>query len=265
MSIIIEKKTLKTMRGEIKVISWNLDKKNKNVKEKIKEIMERNADIIMLQECLYDIKNIFNDYVSYDTAISHDGAIKLLIHNRLNPELINVFKDNGILIYHVNTMFGNIIVASIHLPPFNKINDKILRTIMIYKITNFLKKENLTKLPIIIGGDTNMQDDEHIGNLSEDILVDLYDNFGHYNNYHMWPTRSNKLNKLHRFDKFFYSNLTVKNFKTWISKNSQHALIETEIYFGKISVDSISTKLEKIKNKQIKLKKQNNVNNYILY
>ena len=99
MSIIIEKKTLKTVRAEIKVISWNLDKKNKNVKQKMSEIMERNADIIMLQECVYDITNIFNEHVSYDTTISHDTAIKLLIHNRLNPELINVFTDNGILIY----------------------------------------------------------------------------------------------------------------------------------------------------------------------
>jgi endonuclease/exonuclease/phosphatase family metal-dependent hydrolase len=265
MSIVVEKKTSKIMREEIKVISWNMDNKNKNVKQKINEIMERNADIIMLQECTHDIKHMFNDHVSYDTAKSHDGLIKLLIHNRLNPELINIYKDKGILIYHLNTMHGNIIVASIHLPPFNKINDKILRTIIIYKIINFLKKENLTKLPIIIGGDTNMQDDEKIGNLSEDILEDLYDNFGNDNNYHTWPVRNNKLNKQHRFDRFFYSNLTVKNFNTWMTENSDHALIEAEIYFDKSSSDSINTKLEKFKITKIKFHKLNNVNKYILY
>lgn len=265
MSIIIEKKTSQIMREEIKVISWNMDKKNKNIKQKINEIIERGADIIMLQECVHGIKNMFNEHVSYDSATSHEGVIKLLIHNRLNPELINIFKDNGILIYHLNTIFGNIIVASIHLPPFNKINDKILRTIIIYKIINFLKKENLTKLPIIIGGDTNMQDDEKIGNLTEDILEDLYDNFGNDNNYHTWPTRNNKLNKHHRFDRFFYSNLTVKNFNTWISTNSEHALIETEIYFGKTSVDSINTKLEKFKFNKIKFNKINNMKHYLLY
>jgi exonuclease III len=262
MNIVIEKKTSKNTHEEIKVISWNLDKKNKNVKQKINEIIERNADIIMLQECTSGIKNIFNDRVSYDTSKSHDGSIKLLIHSRLSPELINIFKDDGILIYHLNTIFGNIIVASIHLPPFNKINDKILRTISIYKIINFLKKEQLTKLPIIIGGDTNMQDDERIGNLSEDILEDLYDNFGNENNYHMCPVRNNKLNESHRFDRFFYSNLTIKNFNTWTSENSEHPLMETNIYFGKTSVDSINIKLAKNIAEETKMKK---INNYILY
>jgi endonuclease/exonuclease/phosphatase family metal-dependent hydrolase len=261
MSIIIEKKTLKTMREEVKVISWNMDKKNKNIGQKINQILERNADIIMLQECISGTGDIFSDYVSYDTATGHHGIIKLLIHNRLNPELINVFKDNGILIYHLNTFFGNIIVASIHLPPFNQINDKILRTITIYKIINFLKKENLTKLPIIIGGDTNMQEDEHIGNLSEDILEDLYDNFGDDNNYHVWPAKKTILNKKQklRSDRFFYSNLSVKNFNTWITENSDHPLIETDIFFNKISLDSINTKLEKIKIHESKLKNKNNL------
>lgn len=90
----------------------------------------------------------------------------LFIHERINPVINNIFKDDGLLIYHLNTKYGEIIVASIHLPPFNKINDKILRTISIYKVIDFLKKEKLINLPIIIGGYTNMQDDEHIGNRS---------------------------------------------------------------------------------------------------
>jgi endonuclease/exonuclease/phosphatase family metal-dependent hydrolase len=219
--------------------------------------MEKNADIIMLQECQPNIENMFSDYISYETSKSNVGFVNLLIHKKLNSELINVFKDNGILIYHLNTIFGNIIVASIHLPPFNKINDKILRTISIYKIINFLKKENLTKLPIIIGGDTNMHDDEKIGNLSEDILEDLYDNFGDDNNYHTYPIRNKNLYRKYRFDRFFYSNLTIKNFITWSSDNSEHLMIETNIYFGKIISDNINTKLEFIKKNKINIKFNN--------
>jgi exonuclease III len=253
MKIIIDKKLPKTYQQEIKVISWNLNIENtdgKNNNAIINEITEKNADVIMLQECIKNITNELIHYISYSTVKSHCGTVNLLIHKRLNPELINVFKDNGILIYHLNTIYGQIIVASIHLPPFNKINDKILRTITIYKITNFLKTENLTKLPIIVGGDTNMQDDECIGNLSEDILEDLYDNYGDENNYHTWPIRNNKLNnklnKKYRFDRFFYSNLTVRNFNSWSSEYSNHIMIETDITFGNKLFDSINTKLHKI-------------------
>lgn len=254
IKINIEKQSPKITRQEIKVISWNLDNNNNNHDAKINEIIEKNADIVMLQECTANITNNLYHYISYSTVKSHNGTINLLIHKRLNSELINIFKDNGILIYHLNTIFGQIIVASIHLQPFNKINDKLLRTIAIYKMTNFFKKENLTKLPIIIGGDTNMQDDECIGNLSEDILEDLYDNYGDENNYHTWPIRNNTLNKKFRFDRFFYSNLTVKNFNTWLSEYSNHILIETDIIFGKKLFDSINTKLEKITIDKIKFK-----------
>lgn len=258
MKFVIEKKIQPTTQQQIKVISWNLDNDNKNNDSKINEIIEKDADILMLQECPPKIKIKFPDYISYATTKGHEGTVNLLIHKRLNPELNNIFKDYGILLYHISTRHGQIIVASIQLPPFDKINDKILRTISIYKVINFLKNEKLTKLPIMIGGDTNMQDDEHIGNLSEDILEDLYDNFGDENNYHTFPIHKPKLNKKNRFDRFFYSNIIVKNFNTWISNNSEHVMIETNITFGKFLFDSINTKLENINNniiaKQINIK-----------
>jgi exonuclease III len=247
MSIFINKKISKAYCQEIKVISWNLDITNINIESKINEIIVKNADILMLQECTKNIKNQFIDYISYKTSKGNDGTINLLIHKRLKPFLKNIFKDNGLLLYHLDTVYGQIIVASIHLPPFNKINNKILRTTSIYKVINFLKKENLTKLPIIIGGDTNMQEDEHIDNLSEDILEDLYDNYGDEYNYHTWPTKNINNQKKQRFDRFFYSNLNVKNFFTWASLYSEHHMIETNITFGKILFDSINAKLEEIK------------------
>jgi hypothetical protein len=244
MSIIIKKKLPKNYQQEIKVISWNMDIKNINTRKKINEILEKNADIIMLQECPQNIKKYFIDYISYSTSKSYNGSINLFIHKRIEPILCNIFKDNGLLVYHLNTKYGHLIVASIHLPPFNNINDKILRTISIYKVMNFLKKENLIKLPIIIGGNTNMQEDEHISNLSENILQDLYDNFG--NNYYTCSTKN--INDCHkqRCNRFFYSNLNVKNFFTRASLYSDFHLIETNIFFGKNSFDSINEKFEEL-------------------
>ena len=77
--------------------------------------------------------------------------------------------------------------------------------------------------------------------------------------------KNNKINKQHRFDRFYYSNLTIKNFNTWTSENSEHALMETDIYFGKTLVNSVSTKLDKNKTEEIKLKNRNNISSYILY
>lgn len=247
MSIIIKKNLPKTYQQELKVISWNLDYKNKNTDLKIKEIIEKNADILMLQECTSNIKKKLVDYINYDTSKGYNGTINLFIHERIDPIVNNIFKDNGLLIYHLNTKYGEIIVASIHLPPFNKINDKILRTISIYKVIDFLKKEKLINLPIIIGGYTNMQDDEHIGNLSEDILEDLYDNYGDENNYYTCPNRNNQQYLEHRFDRFFYSRINIKNFYTWPSIYSKHYMLETNITFGNILFDSINTKLDEIK------------------
>jgi len=247
MSIIIKKNLPKTYQQEIKVISWNLDYKNKNTDLKINEIIEKNADILMLQECTSNIKKKLVDYINYDTSKGFNGTINLFIHERINPIVNNIFKDDGLLIYHLNTKYGEIIVASIHLSPFNKINDKILRTISIYKVIEFLKKEKLINLPIIIGGYTNMQDDEHIGNLSEDILEDLYDNYGDENNYYTYPNRNNQLYQEKRLDRFFYSRINIKNFYTWPSLYSKHYMLETNITFGNILFDSINTKLDEIK------------------
>lgn len=252
MSIIIKKKLPTPYRQEIKVISWNLDYKNKNTDLKINEIIEKNADILMLQECTSNLKKKLVDYINYDTSKGYNGTINLFIHERINPVVNNIFKDDGLLIYHLNTKYGELIVASIHLPPFNKINDKILRTISIYKVIDFIKKEKLINLPIIIGGYTNMQDDEHIGNLSEDILEDLYDNYGDENNYYTYPNRNNQLYQEKRLDRFFYSRINIKNFYSWSSMYSKYYMLETNITFGNILFDSINTKLEEIKNQDKK-------------
>jgi hypothetical protein len=253
MNILIEKYTKSTKANEdIKIISWNLDLDNNNITQKIGEILSKNADIIMLQECVDNIDIFFNDYISYGKAQSHCGIINLFIHKKLKPELINKYIDNGMVLYHINSKHGQLILGSVHLPPYGGINDKILRTITIFKLINYLKIEKLLDLPIIIGGDTNMRDDEQIKELTDNILDDIYENYGDENKYHTWPNKTSiykdkfEKYKTFRFDRFFYSNITTKTFNTILSENSDHLMIETKIQFKKLIYNTINIKFEKM-------------------
>jgi hypothetical protein len=253
MEFIIEKKQKKVTSQDIKIISWNLDIENVNISCKIHELLLKDADIIMLQECAENIDEYFYNYISYKYISSHCGFINLLIHKRMKPILLNEFIDNGIIIYHIDTKIGQMVVGSIHLQPYSSINDKILRTISIYKVLNFLNEEQLTKLPIIIGGDTNMRDDEQICELTNNALDDVYNLHNDENKYHTWPNKTSSYKdkfsnyKNFRFDRFFYSNLTSKTFNTIVSDYSDHLIIETNINFKRIIHNSINTELEKIK------------------
>ena len=227
MNILIEKKFKGTNTKDIRIVSWNLDIENKNMETKIEEILQRDSDILMLQECEDNINDFFEDYISFGKSSSHCGIVILLIHKRIKPQHIKTYAKDGVVLAHINSCYGQLILGSVHLPPFGSINDKILRTTMIFNLIEYLKKEQLLNLPIIIGGDTNMRDDEQISELTDYILDDIYDNFGDEEKYHTWPNKTsiykNKFQKYKtfRFDRFFYSHVTSSTFNTITSDNSE--------------------------------------------
>jgi len=252
MNILIEKKFKSFDTKDIKIVSWNLDIENKNVESKIEEILERDADILMLQECEDNVDDFFQDYISFGKSSSHCGVVCLLIHKRIKPKKIKTYVENGVILAYIKSKHGQLILGSVHLPPFGSINDKILRTTIIYNLVEYLKTEHLLNLPIIIGGDTNMRDDEQISELTDYILDDIYDNFGDENKYHTWPNKTSIYkNKFHkyktfRFDRFFYSHVSSSTFNTIVSDNSDHLMIETKVEFKNVLFDTINIKLEKL-------------------
>ena len=270
MNILIEKNFKGTNTKDIRIVSWNLDIENKNFKTKIEEILERDSDILMLQECEANINDFFKDYISFGKSLSHCGTVCLLIHKRIKPKNIKKYAKDGVVLAHINSRYGQIILGSVHLPPFGSINNKILRTIMIFNLIEYLRKEQLLNLPIIIGGDTNMRDDEKIGELTDYILDDIYDNFGDENKYHTWPNKTsiykNKFQKYKtfRFDRFFYSHVSSSTFNTIISENSDHLMIETKVEFKNVLFDTINIKLEKLIQQNKKKIFINNIDNYDL-
>jgi hypothetical protein len=73
----------------------------------------------------------------------------------------------------------------------------------------------------------------------------------------MYPINNHELTQL-KFNKFFYSNLIVKNFSTLKTIDCFQPIISIDIYFEKNIYDSINLKICNIvKNK---IKKQNVIN-----
>ena len=265
MNVIIEKKRKNTIGRDIKIVSWNLDIDNLNIDIKMNELLARDADVLMLQECSEGIKYYLDDYVSFGSAKTHCGNAELFLHNRINPQLIKIFVNNGMIVYHIKSEYGQLILGSLHLPPYGGLNDKILRTYLINKLIVFLKKEKLLDMPIIIGGDTNMRDEEQITELTDNLLDDIYEKFGDEEKYHTWPNKTSTYkNKFHkyknfRFDRFFFSHVSSSTFNTILSDNSDHLMIETSIQFKKSISDSINAKLHKI----IEYRHKKYINDYI--
>ena len=128
------------------------------------------------------------------------------------------------------------VICSVHLAPYKK-NIKI-RNIQMFKINEILEDLNLLHLPIIIGGDTNMTDDED-DVIQEYDLIDVY--FETNNEYYLtYPNRefmtksSDERIKFvpkndFRYDRFFIKNCEAKDFTTIPNNNSDHLAINVNI------------------------------------
>jgi hypothetical protein len=206
--------------------------------EQIKYIKENDFDILFLSETSNDIDKKLDNYIS-DKVESHCGYTYLGINKKIKIEILNIFKSAGIVIIHLkmncNEMKTNemkineLIICSIHLTPYKK-NAKI-RNIQIFKIHEILEDLNLLHLPIIIGGDTNMTDEED-DVIKEYNFIDAYND----NDYLTYPNREFMTNSKDsritfvpkndfRYDRFFIKNCECKEFKTIPNQHSDHLAI----------------------------------------
>ena len=192
--------------------------------EQISYIKENDYDILLLSETSEMINKKLDNYYG-DKVESHCGYTFIGINKKLNFEILNMFKSTGIIIVHLKIYSHEMVIVSVHLAPYKK-NAKI-RNIQLFKLNELLEDNNLQHLPLIIGGDTNMTDDED-DTIKEYNLIDVYDN-KHYLTY---PNREFKDERLtfvpknnFRYDRFFIKNCIANNFKTIDNKNSDHLAI----------------------------------------
>jgi hypothetical protein len=199
--------------------------------EQIKYIKENDFDILFLSETSNDIDKKLYNYIS-DKVESHCGYTYLGINKKFKIDILNIFKSAGIVIIHLKynePVNKELVLCSLHLAPYKK-NAKI-RNIQIFKIHEILEDLNLLKLPIIIGGDTNMTDDED-DVIKEYDFIDVYND----NDYLTYPNREFNDNRIKfvspndfRYDRFFIKNCEAKKFKTIPNQNSDHLAISVLI------------------------------------
>ncbi len=194
-------------------------------KEQIDFIKENDYDVLFLSEASEDINNKLNNYIG-DKIESHCGFTYLGINKKHKIELLNVYKSSGIVIFHLKINDKELILISIHLAPYKK-NSKI-RNIQMFKIHEILEDLNVLHLPIIIGGDTNMTDDENY--IDEYNLIDVNTNYITYPNRPYVSSGVDKRIKFvsptdFRYDRFFIKNCEASDFKTLPNNNSDHLAI----------------------------------------
>jgi len=201
--------------------------------EQIKYIKDNDYDIVLLSETSKDINIKLDNYIG-DKEQSHCGYTYLGINKKLKIEILNVLKSAGIVIMHVKLYSHEMVICSVHLAPYKK-NAKI-RNIQMFKINEMIDDLNLSHLPIIIGGDTNMTDEED-DVIKEYDLIDVYldTNSNNYLTYPNRPYLQNTNNKKFisptdfRYDRFFIKNCKGTEFKTISNNNSDHLAINVII------------------------------------
>lgn len=217
----------------LKILGYNLF--NGESEEQIKFIKNKDYDILFLSESSENVINNFENYKGYYIK-SHCGYTYLGINKKIKTEEIKLIKMHGIIILHAKINDNEIILGSLHLAPSKQnINTrrKQLTTIM-----EELNKLNLTNIPIILGGDTNMRHEESTNGLK---LTDVYLINLETKYFVTYPNKKFKSDKIKftptndfRYDRFFIRNCQALIFKTIENNNSDHLAIATIIQIKKV-------------------------------
>ena len=205
----------------MKILAYNLFHGEK--KEQIDYINDNDFDIIFLSEASENIIETFNNYIG-DKIDSHCGYTYLGINKKHNIDILTIIKLLGCVVFHVKINGQEIILGSLHLLPYKE--NKRKRKEQINRIYEDLEDNKLQHLPIILGGDTNMTDD--------DTYIDSYD-FIIFTNI-TYPNRKCKDNRItfvpknnFKYDRFLIKNCSAFDFKTIPNYSSDHMAISINI------------------------------------
>jgi|LakMenE01Jun11ns_1017448.scaffolds.fasta_scaffold9953507_3 hypothetical protein len=213
---------------KLNILSYNLFY-GESLKQ-IEFINEMNYDILFLSEASKDVLINFENYRG-TISNSHCYNLYLGINNKYKIEVIEEYTFRGIILLHVKIDNKEVILGSIHLEPGPNSQNKRFEQLEL--IIEVIKEMNSNKVPIIIGGDTNM-----INNINM-VWFDLYDVYLYESNSKYKVTYPNKnfnderiiykTKNEYRYDRFFIKNCKYISFKTIENNDSDHLAITTTV------------------------------------
>lgn len=210
------------------ILAYNLFYGEKE--EQIKFINDNNFDIIFLSEASDNVIYNFTNYIG-DFIDSHCGYTYLGIHKKHNVDILMVIKLFGCVIFHVKINNQELILGSLHLFPYKQYKSK--RKEQLNRIFEDLEENNLLHLPIILGGDTNMTEDENY-------IIESYDLIEPFTDYYSYPNRNCNDSRINfipkndslnyfRYDRFLIKNCQTNDFKIIPNNSSDHLGISINI------------------------------------
>ena len=221
---------LKTNNDEIRIISFNVFNSNPDLKKyetvrQISHLKYINPEIMFLQECSFEIESKFEEYDVIKTE-SHCGYTCLLIKKTLKPIVHDCICQDGIILSWVTTIYGDFVLGSLHMIPYDDEEDIMFRLEQIAMFQDWIAENNLNNIPIIIGGDTNMiyRESSHIKN--QGFFTELSN--PSYPNRQIIYKKANIYTRTVKedfaYDKYFIKNIDASNFQTVNTLDSDHLM-----------------------------------------
>jgi len=224
------KPILKNNNDSIRIISFNVFNSNPDLKkyETIRQIAHLkyiNPDIMFLQECSSEIEKSFDEYDFINTP-SHCGNTYLLIKKVWETKINDCICQDGIILSWVSTIYGDFVLGSLHMVPYDDEEDILFRLEQIEMFQDWITDNNLTNIPVIIGGDTNMttRESSYIKNCG---VFTEWSNPSYPNReiiYKKAKQYSNTFSQTYNYDKYFLLNVNVNNFATINTFDSDHLM-----------------------------------------
>lgn len=226
---------IKEEKTKLNVIAYNLFKGESETQ--INYIKNNAYDVLFLSECSDNITDKLENYIG-NIEKSHCGYTYIGVNKKITNKINQIKKFEGSVLIDTEINNIRIFLISIHLFPgmSNTNNQSQKREKQLNDINEFILTNNLDRIPIIYGGDTNMRNDEN--NLHKKYnLIDVYDKCGNKKNFLTYPNRNfkNKSIKYYtdrnfRLDKFYVKNCYCDEYNTIDNNDSDHLAICAKIY-----------------------------------
>ena len=221
----------------------------------INDIIENNYDLLFLQECSEQIINKLNNYAGFiELSTKHKGIeyyTYLGINKKNKIKILKKFNESGIIGIFLKLNNLKICVFSIHLCPYQiHYNSRKIEFDNIYK---FIDENNLNNIPIIICGDTNMQEYENYLKDTYNDIGESIENIKYKKTYPNLKCKDVKFDNKkvstteQRYDRIIIKNCDYTNFKSVIDDYSDHYKLETIITItNKNNANNNKTKIKNI-------------------